>query len=79
MHCLYVIGGWNGFDTETDYDTLAEAAEALRIAEGWTEIHLSGKMLTTEASLPTWVAYPTANARDADSGWESAPVIYQLA
>ena len=79
MRYPYVIGSFSGFQSKPDYDTLAEATEALRIAEGWTEIHLSERMLTTEASLPTWVAYPTASARDADTGWEYAPYIYQIA
>ncbi len=74
MH--YQTGSWAHMDREK-YATLAEAAEAVRRAKGWTEIHLSDAVLTTEAALPTYHAYATAEQREADD-WERAPCVYKI-
>jgi hypothetical protein len=72
----YQTGSWAHLDSEK-YATLAEAADALRRAMGWTELHLTDSILTTEAALPTCHAYPTAELRDADD-WMKAPCIYEI-
>jgi hypothetical protein len=71
----YCIGNWNGFDGERGYRTLADAAEAIRVARGWSEIHLSERQFETEASIPVFLAYPTAEQRDLD--WQDAPYIWE--
>jgi hypothetical protein len=71
----YCVGYWNGFDGERSYRTLAEAAEAIRVARGWSEIHLSARQFETEANVPVFLAYPTADTRDLE--WQDAPYIWE--
>jgi|SRR5688572_26779886 hypothetical protein len=72
----YCVGDWNSFDGERSYRTLAEAAEAIRVARGWSEIHLSERQFQTEANVPVFLAYPTAEKRDLE--WQDAPYIWEM-
>jgi hypothetical protein len=74
----YCLGGWNGFDSNPDYATLADAAEAIRLAEGWAEVHLSKPTFETECSIPVFHAYPTAEELGADHEWRRAPCIWEM-
>jgi len=71
----YVVGGLNGFDPQPEYATLLEAAEAVRVANGWADVHLSDEGATTIALVPTWTAYPTQEARLQAEGIDPAVVL----
>jgi hypothetical protein len=74
----YRVEQCSRLDVDVQYSTLAAAAEAVRHAQRWTEIHLSDEWLETEAQIPTRAAYPTAEARDAATEEMKAPHIYEI-
>lgn len=52
-----------GSDVGQDcYPTIEAAAEAIRVEQGWAEVHLSDVAYFDIIAIPTWTAYPTVEA-----------------
>jgi hypothetical protein len=74
-YTIRTAGSHQGRALDATYETQEDAAEALRVAMGWSEIHLSGSYAAGDGHDSAVSAYETEEACERDQDGAHAPRI----